>query len=407
MSKLDIVDMYTNIKTNEVLTIIEEQLIKNKKEPMRRLIITALNFLLHKTTYFTHDSIIYKQEKGLPMGGVLSSLLARIYVDTHIKRKLIPNEKTFINIYVDDILLLTHRNNIENAKATIKKALNLDLTTAMEENNTLTYLDLKLIKRDNLIKTAWHQKENTSDRMLNFLSHHTALQKKATVTQQLYTVTNLTDPEHITQAINRTIQKLKRNYYPIAYIRNIIHNMNQKERNAAKKAHIDALIHRIDECQPNPNNTTTPTHNNTTTQPNINPHDAHPPNTTTQGPPTKRPKLNADTHIIQHQHNKTLNRVIDNTFTRSGKRKNFILTNRLKKNAIFTMRKTKNQPGLERDAIIQNTCLNCDTVFLSATATNYLKDHITELVPDIMKHNTRHQHSTGPDLILKKRVSAK
>ena len=71
------------------------------------------------------------------------------------------------------------------------------------------------------------------------------------------------------------------------------------------------------------------------------------------------------------------------------------------------MRKAKNQLELERGVIIQNTCLNCDTIFLSATSTNYLKDHITELVPDIMKHNLRHQHNTGPDIIIKERVSVR
>lgn len=133
-------------------------------------------------------------------------------------------------------------------------------------------------------------------------------------------------------------------------------------------------------------------------------------NHTSEQPNNKRKRkqnININTHIIQHTHNNTINIIINKIFKKQHKKKDFILTNKLKRNALFTMRKQQQPENMKRGCIIRNNCLNCKTIFISTTAHKYLKDFEANLVPDIKKHTTHLNHNIGPNTIIKERSNQK
>lgn len=80
-----------------------------------------------------------------------------------IKRKIYNCKKEHINIVIDTF-------NSYNQK--------LQFTVEKEQENSINFLDLKLIKDNNKIITNWYQKPISSDRLINYLSDHPIPQKK-------------------------------------------------------------------------------------------------------------------------------------------------------------------------------------------------------------------------------------
>ena len=341
MCVIDIIDMYSNINIYEVISIIEEKLIENQQRNMRRVIITALNFLLYKIPFFIHSNKIYKQCNGLPMGGLLSAILARIYIDFKLTHNFKRDKKdTIINIYVDDILIITNNNDGDAITKEIKDAIQLDVTRKDELENTIQYLDIEIVKIDQQLKTRLFKKSITSDRMINYHSSHTAQQKKASIKQFIWKIINYTDCTFLPDCIKKCNNILYSNNYPKNYIQNIYSELVGKILDNHKKEIISAAnnIKIIDKIT-----VTFPTHKKME-------------NTTTGGVQDTYRKNSVQKHIIQHSYNKKFNHIIMNTFKHQNTLRNFILTNKLKRNALFEMRKEKKDLNLIRGVIIRNDC---------------------------------------------------
>lgn len=86
--------------------------------------IEAIAFFTEHSTYFEHDTGIYRQCKGLAMGNSLSKILAEIVTRACIieaTKKFAGKDIRFLKIYVDDILGIMNKNLISEVEREILK----------------------------------------------------------------------------------------------------------------------------------------------------------------------------------------------------------------------------------------------------------------------------------------------
>ena len=162
-------------------------------------------------------------ETGLPIGDLeeccinklsFSPLFYGRYVDDIFT--IIPNDKIDEMLYVfnayDDRLKFTHET---------------------ESNETLNFLELKLIRNNNRIITDWYHKETYSGRLLNYKSNHPISQKRAMVFSLVDKVFLLSDKAFHTKNIQFIESILESNDYPKKFINSNIHKrIHEKHKNS-------------------------------------------------------------------------------------------------------------------------------------------------------------------------------
>lgn len=210
----DVVSMYTNIPRNLVKTLIMRKAkeFHDKFGMGKKILNETLNFLLSESTYITALDNIYKQTEGLPMGGCISTTLARITMDevvTHLLSKI--PDISFIRVFVDDTIAAMKRESIEIALSVLNNFHpNIDFTHEVEKiNRSINFLNLTLIREKNRIITNWYRKYFASGRLLPYFSSHKRTTVMATAQAFIQTVLNLSDPFffHINKAqIERTLR---------------------------------------------------------------------------------------------------------------------------------------------------------------------------------------------------------
>lgn len=183
----DVENMFTNIPTQETITIIENNLTEKSilssieiNETIRLLRLTL------KQNYFIFNGTVYSQEQGLGMGSPLSGLLAEIFMND-LESKFFNNDTMkdkipFWNRYVDDTLAII---NIDNTTTDEVEDIinllhpNIKFTSELEENNEINFLDVT-VKRNNsnLTFNIFRKSTHTSHTINNF-SNHPATHKKA------------------------------------------------------------------------------------------------------------------------------------------------------------------------------------------------------------------------------------
>ncbi|CAF4262694.1 unnamed protein product, partial [Rotaria sordida] len=147
----------------------------------------------------------------LPMGNVLSPLLADLYMHEFINNKL-HKIKDKLFRYVDDLFIITKMSKTE--LESYVESLNLNrtnkkFTCEYEENKQINFLDTTITKNLNEYKLdiKWFRKPTASDRFLNFhSSHHHSI--------KLNIIKNMTE-----RMINTTRNRLKCNKKNVYKIR--------------------------------------------------------------------------------------------------------------------------------------------------------------------------------------------
>lgn len=195
----DVVSMYTNIPRELVKTIImdKQKLFHTHFGIGRILLVKILDFLLVKTTVFTAVGRTYKQNEGLPMGGCISTTLARIVMDLVAENLLLhePNI-SFIRIFVDDTIAAVKRGSVLNALRILNEFHpNMKFTHEVEDQRrSINFLNLTLFRDGNRITSNWYRKHFASGRLLPYYSSHKRTTIMATAGAFIETVIQLSDP---------------------------------------------------------------------------------------------------------------------------------------------------------------------------------------------------------------------
>lgn len=218
MISFDVVSLFTNIPRDLALLIIEEEWDRIEVyTSIPKSLFKDIVMLIMKSGFFKYKGSFYEQIEGMPMGNCLSPVIADIVIDrvidTAIRAATIPPK--VIYKYVDDLFLITHKDNVSHLLDTFNDVHEkIKFTCELEKEGKLPYLDTLVQRRtDGSLVTDWYQKDMASGRILNFHSTHPLTQKINTADGLVHRVNNLTtNPLTDTGSIVTNI--LKKNSYP-------------------------------------------------------------------------------------------------------------------------------------------------------------------------------------------------
>lgn len=175
-----------------------------------------LCFVLKDCTYFTANDCIYKQLKGLPMGGIISPIVARIVIERLMSDVLKIIQPAWIYIYVDGTICAIKKDKINDFLIALNSYHeSIKFTIEMEKEQSINFLNLTAIRQDDGSNiTNWYPKPFASHRLLNFYSDHERTTISNTAIQLMRTTLELSDGIffHKNQEIISTI--LRDNNWP-------------------------------------------------------------------------------------------------------------------------------------------------------------------------------------------------
>lgn len=218
---LDVISLFPSIPLNLFYQLVDINFdthilphspIKNKKD-----YVTCLKLVLDYS-YFSFNNNLYKQNRGVPMGGSMSVNVAGIVMN-HILNlaitKLQYKPKVILK-YIDDLFLVVKKSHIDQILSTFNSInKNIKFTLETEVNNCLNYLDVTIVRnQNNCLSFKWYKKEVSSNRILNYYSNHPIHVKNNTIKNFINRALNLTDNIYHSDIKNLLSNMLKENLYP-------------------------------------------------------------------------------------------------------------------------------------------------------------------------------------------------
>ena len=143
-----------------------------------------LQTTLNETTLLSRTKCT-DPRKSVSMASPISNIISEIFLQNleqfYLKQLLDTNNIIFYIRYVDDILIIY---DTEITPETINEQINnihpnLYFTPTQEQNNTINFLDLLLIRQPTTIDIDIFRKPTTTDTTINFTSNHPTEHKMA------------------------------------------------------------------------------------------------------------------------------------------------------------------------------------------------------------------------------------
>lgn len=232
---LDIVDMFTNIPVNfawEHIKTLDPSKFTNMS---LNLFESIFKFITLEATEFKFEEKLFQMNKGLPMGVATSPVIACLVTTKLLIDALsLVKPVTFITKYVDDILLITNKENADRFLTILNQHASLKYKLEMEENATLNYLDVTIFRKEDGLITKWYHKPYASHRLVNWFSYHDKTITTNTAINYVKNMLNLTSPIFKEDIEYAAFNILKLNSFPETVIQSIISNI-QKTRYAVNE----------------------------------------------------------------------------------------------------------------------------------------------------------------------------
>lgn len=246
----DVVSMYTNIPKKLAFDIVfsKHQMFFDLFGIGRSVLKRILDFLLDDCTVFTALGNTYKQVQGLPMGGSISTNLARLVMDRIVHNLLTKRpEITFIRVFVDDTIAVVKKDTaplLVNLLNSFEPGI--EFTCEIENDlKSINFLNLTLIRENNQILTNWFRKLFASGRLLPFFSSH----KRSTIIETaiafLRTVITLSDSTFFHSNKPIVIETLRQNGFPEELISVLMNNHYTLMRGRITKERVQNPAYKI------------------------------------------------------------------------------------------------------------------------------------------------------------------
>ena len=176
MASFDIESLFTKIPLQETIDLCVQKLFEDKnfidglsKDSFREMLTVTMteSFILFDNEYF-------EQHDGVAMGSPLGPTFANIFLCVHeilLLEKCPPEFRPVIyKRYVDDTFLLFQNiNQIEKFKYYLNlQHANIKFTSETEMNNSLSFLDIKIVRENNKFTTSVYRKPTFSGVFTNF-----------------------------------------------------------------------------------------------------------------------------------------------------------------------------------------------------------------------------------------------
>jgi len=187
--------------------------------------------------------LCYKQIFGTPMGSPLSPIVADIVLQDLEVRTI---DRLQFNLpiyyrYVDDILFAAPTERLTEILDKFNSVNDrLQFTLEIGNNNGINFLDVAIVIDDQRIIFDRYEKPTSSGRYINYHSQHSVAQKKSVIFGLVDRVLLLSHPKFHKKNIERIINILLDNCYPLPFIFTTINKriknlMNKYNNNTSKR----------------------------------------------------------------------------------------------------------------------------------------------------------------------------
>ena len=223
---LDVTSLFTNIPRDLVKTIVRSkwQTIRQHTDVPLEDFLDLLDFLFD-TVFFIFDQDYYKQIFGTPMGASVSPILAQYVMDELLDCCLskLPFQIPIIKKYVDDMFCVVPRGT-EDEILTVFNGFNpfLQFTTEIEKDNSIPFLDTRIVRHNNTLILDWYRKPTNSGRYLNYLSNHKEKMKVNLVLGLKNRIHKISHESFFNKNLKLLFDILKKNSYPDSLLRRLL-----------------------------------------------------------------------------------------------------------------------------------------------------------------------------------------
>jgi len=190
---------------------------------------------------FEFEGLLYKQLEGLFIGNNLSSIITEVFLGRlEIEAK---DKAWFPRVwmrYVDDVLAVVERDKIDCVLSGLNNIHpSLKFTSEMESDNSLPFLDLRLIREGPKITIDIYRKPTDAPLCIPKLSHHHFSHKIAAFESYMFRMWNLPLNEERRQ---KEFHYLKRMAVLNGYETDLVDDIYQKHKSRAELKNITTLV---------------------------------------------------------------------------------------------------------------------------------------------------------------------
>ena len=231
MASFDVESLFTNIPLKETIDLCVNILFSNctSIDGITKDYFHELLSICMSESLVLFDGEFYKQIDGVAMGSSLGPSLANIFLCFHEQIWLdncpLEFKPVVYRRFVDDtFLLFRSRDHIEKFRSYLNcQHPNIKFTSEVEENNSISFLDIKINRDLNSFCTSIYRKPTFSGVFTNFESFIPLSYKTGLILTLLYRAFKLCSSFEIFHQEIITLKDIfKRNGYPLSFIDNCI-----------------------------------------------------------------------------------------------------------------------------------------------------------------------------------------
>ena len=212
LASLDITSLYPNIPIQESISIILD-FIKEQNNPMHPpiyILNTLLSFVLNYNC-FNFGDLFFLQVHGIAMGTKLAPNYANLFMSDFETRHVFSYalQPSYYRRYIDDIFLIWDHSS-EELDGFIDHLNSVHPTikfTKSISDTVITYLDLDIYKKDNILHTRTHFKSTNTFSYLHGQSNHPSSTFKGVTKGENIRILRNTSEEEIYQNTMEFINK--------------------------------------------------------------------------------------------------------------------------------------------------------------------------------------------------------
>ncbi|KFD53052.1 hypothetical protein M513_05966, partial [Trichuris suis] len=177
----DVKGLFPSIPISHTLAVLHNLLINDSLPSRTELnpfhIITLTSFCMQEGNYFQFDNKFYQQVNGAPLGSPLSPVLAEVFLES-FERTVFQTVDTQIaprlfKPYVDDVFAIMKQGREEQFLNFLNSIFPNQISfTIEEENNTLPFFDILIMRTTKGLKAKVYRKPTHTDQYIHFTSDH-------------------------------------------------------------------------------------------------------------------------------------------------------------------------------------------------------------------------------------------